>query len=59
MKNYWKIKGYCYWEKEISKDKDGKIWINVGWHLPLCTNEEQTIKKLLAVSAYSYASKFN
>ena len=59
MKNYWKIKGYCYWEKEISKDEDGNIWINVGWHLPLCTSKTYTIKKLLAVSAHTYASKFN
>lgn len=59
MKNYWKIKGLCYWEKEISKDEDGNIWINVGWHLPLSTCKTYTIKKVLAVSAYVYASKFS
>ena len=58
MKNHWKIKGLCYWEEEISKDEDGVIWINVGWHLPLCGNKKK-IKNLLAVSAYIYASKFN
>lgn len=60
MKNHWRIPGYCYWEKEISKDKEGNVWINVGYHLPLCDMKgEYTIRKLLSISALVYIDKFN
>ena len=57
MINHWETKGWCYWEKELSRDEDGNIWINVGWHCPLLVTE--TLQKTLAVSAYTYGGKFN
>lgn len=60
MKNYWKIKGYCYWEKQINKDEYGNIWINIGWTIPICNNNgEYTITKMLALSAHYYSYNFN
>ena len=58
IKNHWYIKGWCYWEKELSTDEDGNIWVNVGWHLPLIV-KNNTLMKTLAVSGHAYASKFN
>lgn len=60
MNNHWKIEGICYWENEVSIDEDGCLWINVGWHLPLCDgNKMVSIQTLLAGSGYIYAEKFN
>ncbi len=58
MKNHWYIKGWCYWEKQLSTDIDGTKWINVGWHLPLLVQGD-TLIKTLAVSGHEYARKFN
>jgi hypothetical protein len=59
MKNYWYIKGYCYWEKEISKDEEGNVWVNIGWHLPLRSTGEETIQYLAAISGLHYSQTFN
>ncbi len=59
IKNHWYIKGFCYWEKQLSKDENGTVWINVGWHLPLSVSHGDSLKKILAVSAYTYGHKFN
>ena len=56
-KNHWYVKGWCYWEKELSKDEGGNVWINVGWQGPLLVT--QSLTKTLAVSAYTYAHRFN
>ena len=55
--NHWYVPGWCYWENELSVE-DGHIWVNVGFSTPLrCT--PQTFQQTLAVSAFSYALKFN
>jgi hypothetical protein len=58
MKNYWYIKGYSYWESELSVEKDGSIWINIGFHLPMLCNDNN-FTKTVAISAYTYSQKFN
>lgn len=58
MENYWYIKGYCYWEKELSKDENGNVWINIGWHCPMKV-DEIGLQKTLAYSTWSYLQKFN
>lgn len=59
LKNYWPAKGFVYREHELHVDeKTGEIWINVGWSGPLVCNKH-TLRKTLAVSAYSYARTFN
>jgi hypothetical protein len=59
MENYWHIKGYCYWEKELSKDEDGNVWINIGWHCPMMVSQNETIQRVVAYSARWYLQTFN
>ena len=57
MDNNWIIKGFSYWENELSFDGD-IIWINIGWFLPLAT-DKINFQKTIAISCYSYIQKFN
>ena len=56
-KNYWLIKGFCYWESELSFDNDD-IWINIGYFRPYVAKKEN-FQKILAISAYEYVNHFN
>ena len=62
IKNYWGIRGFSYWERELSESVSSKgqpiICVNVGFSTPLCC-EKKDFQKTLAVSAYEYANKFN
>jgi hypothetical protein len=59
LKNHWPAHCFVYRMNELHvNEKTGEIWINVGWHLPLSC-DKHTLKKTLAVSAWTYADKFN
>ncbi len=55
--NPWEIKGFCYWESELSFDND-LIWINIGWSGPLVANKNN-FQHVVGVSAWNYIRKFN
>lgn len=55
--NHWEIKGFVYWENELSVN-GVHCWINVGWHIPLYCHVSD-IQKTLALSKYCYIQTFN
>ena len=57
MINHWEIKGFCYWEKELSFD-GSDIWINIGYSGPLVC-KKINFQNVVALSGILYSSRFN